>query len=140
MVDLMSRSPLLVRSSPAQGTGSYGAVPTQDLEEYNAILDQNADDLDDVRRRNRRKGRESALSRTPPQSSSSHRSVAYDVSAPRHRSKSKVSGLAGSPEFYETRSESSRSEAIHVQGEEDPLEKFFVSLHASLFVATRKLN
>ena len=33
-IAFMSRTPLLLRSSPAQGTGSYGAVPVFDVEQH----------------------------------------------------------------------------------------------------------
>jgi hypothetical protein len=49
-VELMSKAPLLLRSSPGFGTGSYGAVPIGASTE-----NSDEEDNDDVRRRNRRK-------------------------------------------------------------------------------------
>jgi hypothetical protein len=63
---IMSRSPLLIRSSPALGTGSYGAVPISH-ERHNSIHGSESDgDIDDVRRRNRRKHSKGSLPRQSP--------------------------------------------------------------------------
>jgi OPT family oligopeptide transporter len=53
---LMSKAPLLLRSSPGFGTGSYGAVP------IGASTDNSdEEDADDVRRRDRRRAKNSGL-------------------------------------------------------------------------------
>ena len=52
---IMSRSPLLTRSSPAPGTGSYGAVPVTH-ERYKSRHSSEADgDIDEVRRKDGKK-------------------------------------------------------------------------------------
>jgi OPT family oligopeptide transporter len=54
---LMSKSPLLLRSSPGFGTGSYGAVPV-------GASTENSAEEDNVRQRTRRKSRQSGLRNT----------------------------------------------------------------------------
>ena len=66
---VMSRNPLLIRSSPALGTGSYGAVPV--TERHNSVYESDSDgDIDDVRRRDRRKHNKAAVSRRDPRGTS----------------------------------------------------------------------
>jgi hypothetical protein len=48
---VMSRAPLLTRSSPALGTSSYSAVPVADETHNSAYRSDSDDDADDVRRR-----------------------------------------------------------------------------------------
>ena len=60
-ISLMSRTPLLLRSSPAQGTGSYGALPVHDLSFSTDASEVDEGEVDDLRRRDRRKGKGSAL-------------------------------------------------------------------------------
>jgi hypothetical protein len=63
---VMSRSPLLIHTSPALGTGSYGAVPITH-ERHNSISGSESDsDIDDVRRRDKRKYSKVAVSRPSP--------------------------------------------------------------------------
>jgi hypothetical protein len=50
LVGLMSKAPLLLRSSPGFGTGSYGAAPVGASTE-----NSDEEDIDDVRRRNKRR-------------------------------------------------------------------------------------
>lgn len=52
---IMSRNPLLIRSSPALGTGSYGAVPITNSHpgSYSSAEEDNSED--DVRKRDRRR-------------------------------------------------------------------------------------
>ena len=59
IVGLMSKAPLLLRSSPGFGTGSYGAVPVGASTE-----NSDEEDNDDIRRRNRRSPQRSRLSHT----------------------------------------------------------------------------
>ncbi|TVY84258.1 Glutathione transporter, partial [Lachnellula suecica] len=55
---LMSKAPLLLRSAPGFGTGSYGAAP------IGASTDGSEDEDDDVRRRDRRRANKSGLRNT----------------------------------------------------------------------------
>lgn len=55
LLALMSKAPLLLRSAPGFGTGSYGGVPA------GASTDNSDNEDDDVQRRNRRKGDQSGL-------------------------------------------------------------------------------
>ena len=54
---VMSRNPLLIRSSPASGTSSYGAVPIRATNERHnsAYSTESEDEEDDVRKRDKRK-------------------------------------------------------------------------------------
>ncbi len=56
-VSFMSRTPLLLRSSPAQGTGSYGALPVHDLSFSTDGSEIDEEDFNDIRRRDSRKGK-----------------------------------------------------------------------------------
>lgn len=69
----MSRTPLLWQSSPAQGTGSYGALPVQDLILSTDASENEEEDIDDIRRRDRRKGRGSGLRQVETNDSSRSR-------------------------------------------------------------------
>ncbi|KAF2139318.1 uncharacterized protein K452DRAFT_300380 [Aplosporella prunicola CBS 121167] len=51
----MSKVPLLMRSSPAQGTGSYGALPVHMLSTSNESTDPEDNDLDYILRHGRRR-------------------------------------------------------------------------------------
>ncbi|EOD46278.1 putative sexual differentiation process protein isp4 protein [Neofusicoccum parvum UCRNP2] len=54
----MSKTPLLLRSSPAQGTGSYGALPVHILSTSNeSSADESTHDLDHVMRTGKRKAK-----------------------------------------------------------------------------------
>ncbi|GME25568.1 Tetrapeptide transporter OPT1/isp4 [Neofusicoccum parvum] len=54
----MSKTPLLLRSSPAQGTGSYGALPVHMLSTSNeSSADESTHDLDHVMRTGKRKAK-----------------------------------------------------------------------------------
>jgi hypothetical protein len=79
IVAIMSKAPLLLRSSLAQGTGSYGALPVQ--EHDSDIEDTN----DDVRRRDKRKA-STDLSRTSTHSGISRTARARRGSASASRS------------------------------------------------------
>lgn len=70
---LMSRTPLLWQSSPAQGTGSYGALPVQDLILSTDDSENEENDIDHIRRRDRRKGRGSGLRQVETNDSSRSR-------------------------------------------------------------------
>lgn len=100
----MSRAPLLIRSSPAQGTGSYGAVPITHLD-----TDSDDDVLDDVRRRDKRKDNGKATARNGRHGSSASRSTAglqKSKSASRsrrlRRSSSNTSDIGMGPESKST--------------------------------------
>lgn len=56
LLGLMSKAPLLLRSAPGFGTGSYGGVPVGASTE-----NSDEEDNDDVRRRDRRRGNTSGL-------------------------------------------------------------------------------
>lgn len=58
LVGLMSKAPLLLRSSPGLGTGSYGAVP------IGASTDNSEEEEEDVRRQKKRRARKSGLRNT----------------------------------------------------------------------------
>ena len=60
---IMSKSPLLIRSSPALGTSSYGAVPTIHERPNSEHGSESDGEIDDVRRRDRRKISNASLSR-----------------------------------------------------------------------------
>ena len=67
---VMSRNPLLVRTSPALGTGSYGAVPAT-RERHDSEHGSGSDgDIDDVKSRDRRKYNKAALSTPGPRGAS----------------------------------------------------------------------
>jgi OPT oligopeptide transporter protein len=70
---VMSRNPLLIRSSPALGTGSYGAVPVTHSHHSSGSSQDSEEDTDDVRRRDKRK---------PSQASSSTGRLRTSISAP----------------------------------------------------------
>lgn len=75
----MSKVPLLLRSSPAQGTGSYGALPVQMLSTSNeSSADEGVHDLDHAIRTGKRKAasnlREADTISEEPESSKSARS------------------------------------------------------------------
>lgn len=73
-VSFMSRTPLLLRSSPALGTGSYGALPVHDLHLSSTdISEVEEDDVDDVRRRKRRKRKGRSLRQVRTDTSSHSR-------------------------------------------------------------------
>jgi len=59
LAGLMSKAPLLLRSSPGFGTGSYGAVPIDASTE-----NSDEEDADDVRRRDKRRTKMSGLRNT----------------------------------------------------------------------------
>jgi hypothetical protein len=67
---VMSRTPLLIRSSPALGTSSYGAVPVPD-ETHNSVYGSDSDDdVDDVIRRDKTKRSKATGSRQGPRRAS----------------------------------------------------------------------
>jgi len=74
-ISFMSRTPLLLRSSPAQGTCSYGALPVHDLSSSTDGSEIDKEDVDDIRRRDRRKGKGSALRQVVTNDSSRSRHV-----------------------------------------------------------------
>ncbi|MCJ1254914.1 hypothetical protein MMC24_002730 [Lignoscripta atroalba] len=61
LLSFMSKTPLVMRSSLAQSTASYGAVPEDDFSLSEDTSETGLDVTDDVRRRDRRKGKESVL-------------------------------------------------------------------------------
>lgn len=61
LISFMSRTPLFLRSSPAQGTGSYGALPIHSLNLSTDGSEIDEEDTDDIRRRDRRKGKGNTL-------------------------------------------------------------------------------
>lgn len=75
LISFMSRTPLLLRSSPAQGTGSYGALPVHDLSFSTDGSEIDEEDVDDIRRRDRRKGKGSALRQVVTNESSRSRHI-----------------------------------------------------------------
>lgn len=72
-VAFMSRTPLLLRSSPAHGTGSYGSLPVHDLSFSTDASEIDDEVVDDIRRRDRRKGKGSALRQVETNGSSRSR-------------------------------------------------------------------
>jgi hypothetical protein len=67
---IMSRAPLLIRSSPALEARSYGAVPVSD-ETHNSIYGSDSDDdVDDVTRRDKTKHSKAAGSKQGPRRAS----------------------------------------------------------------------
>jgi hypothetical protein len=67
---VMSRNPLLIRSSPALGTGSYGAVPITHEGHNSGYSSESDGDIDDVRRRDKRKHSKTSASRQIPRRAS----------------------------------------------------------------------
>lgn len=137
----MSRAPLLVRSSPAQGTGSYGGLPV-------LSLSSSPDDADDhhvtsFRQRSKRKGksklrhsepagRRSSLSRDDDAPSASE--PAFAASHPRRRS---TKGESSNTPLGETVGEQedsrskSRSHASGLPPSRTSAPRVFESLHSS---------
>lgn len=73
--DNMSRAPLLVRSSPAQGTGSYGGLPVLSMSSSPGESDLDSDHVtNQFLQRNKRKGK-SKLRQSEPAASSSRKSL-----------------------------------------------------------------
>ena len=67
---IMSENPLLIRSSPALGTGSYGAVPITH-ERHNSVYGSDSDgDVDTVKRRDKGKYSNAAVSKQGPRDTS----------------------------------------------------------------------
>jgi hypothetical protein len=93
----MSKAPLLLRSSPAQGTGSYGAVPVQ---EHDSDVEE--DPVADVGRRNKRK--DTNMSRASTQSGRTGRARKGSASASKsfgrrlRRSSSNASDIGMGPD------------------------------------------
>lgn len=82
---IMSRNPLLIRSSPALGTGSYGAVPVIHSPESSVSSETSEDERDDVRRRDKRKTIHTSRTGNQIQASASTPNV-----VPQHTSKSRA--------------------------------------------------
>ena len=74
IISFMSRTRLLLRSSPAQGTGSsYGALPVDGLSFSTDAVEVDEEEIDDKRRRDRRKGKWSGLRQVETNTSSRSR-------------------------------------------------------------------
>jgi OPT oligopeptide transporter protein len=88
---IMSKNPLLIRSSPALGTGSYGAAPITHSPQSSASSQASDDELDDVRRRDRRKGSHNSRSTGRVEATTSTSDITVQ-----HVSKSKRRGRTSS--------------------------------------------
>ena len=83
ILSYMSGTPL-IGPSQAQSVGSYGALPADDFNSSGDVSQESLDTVDDVRRRDRRKGKES-ISKTFRRAKSSSPSLPKDF-APKSRS------------------------------------------------------
>ncbi len=93
---IMSGNPLLIRSSPALGAGSYGAVPITHTHQSSTSTQASDDEQDDVRRRDKRKVSQTARSTGRTEASTSAPHIArqhVSESRRRGRSSSQTSGL-----------------------------------------------
>ncbi|KAI9881639.1 MAG: hypothetical protein M1830_000204 [Pleopsidium flavum] len=84
----MSRTPLLLRSSPAQGTGSYGSLPVHDPSFSSNASEIGEQEVDDVRRRDRRKGKETVLRQTETNRNSRSRHTGTSDNGSSHKGRS----------------------------------------------------
>ena len=113
VVALMSQTPLLQKSSNPQDA-DYGSLPHHDLNISADVSDTGEEDFDDVRRRDKRERKSSALPYTDSvQSSSSRRSTDGNTSA-RHFRKRSSSGL-----YLNTEEDDNRDDIMNIAGRAD---------------------
>ena len=101
---IMSRNPLLIRSSPALGTGSYGAVPVTSSrpEYYSSSEEENTEGED--RTRDRRRVIRTSSARVPhaPSQATLRKTATVPRQSRRRRSSSNVSEVGLGPEGKST--------------------------------------
>jgi OPT oligopeptide transporter protein len=91
---IMSKNPLLLRSSPALDTGSYGAIPLPHSRQSSSSTQASDDGLDDVRRRDKRKASQTSGSTRPTEASTGAQSFAHEQGSRNGRTLSQLSESA----------------------------------------------